>query len=146
MCHRVLFHLEWRVTAYSSQIVTGGCLIFFFLFSLITCYVHHCPLCFLLFNFSPHFIKFFFGSFFIYRSFYSFQFSLSIAISYMFDFSFWSSIFKISNVVFSNFVQFFFLQFHPSIKISIVLFFSFLILFIFFLLLKPFFNSIKPSN
>jgi hypothetical protein len=75
-----------------GHIVAGGNLIFF-LFSFLIGNVYHCLLCFLLFNFSPYCINFLFCSFFIYRNFYSFQFSHSIAISCMFDFSFRSLFF-----------------------------------------------------
>jgi hypothetical protein len=148
MSHCVLFHLEWHVTAYGGWIVVGGHLIFFLLFSLVTSNVYHCPICFLLFNFSSHTINFLFRLFFIYRSFYSFQFSPSIAISHMFGFSFWSSFFLIFNFILGTFVKVFFFQFYHSIRFSVVLFVLVWPLFFwfFFLLLKLFFNSIKPSN
>jgi len=49
----------------------------------------------------------YFVTFFIYRSFYSFQFSSLIAISHMFGFSFWFLSFKISNFVLGTFVEVF---------------------------------------
>jgi hypothetical protein len=144
MCRHVLFHVEWRVTAYSGWIITGDYLIFF-LFSLLTCNVYYCPICFLLLNFSPRSINFLFCSFFIYRSFYYFQFSPSIAIFYMFCFSFGSSFFEFVIFSLALLLKFFFFQFHPSIKTFVILSLT-LILLIFFILLKLFLNSIKPSS
>ena len=42
------------MAADSGRIIADGRLIFFFLFSFLTSNVYHCPLCFLLFNFSSH--------------------------------------------------------------------------------------------
>jgi len=128
MCCRVLFHLEWRVTTYSSRIITGGRLIFVFFLS---SNVYHCPLCFLLFNFSPHSINLFFHLFSIYRSFYFFNLVLQLWFSYMFGFLFWFLFFKIYNFVLGTLVEFFSINF--ILKSN-------------FLTLKLFFNSIKPSN
>ena len=74
----VLFHLERHVIAYSGRIVVDGCLISPPRFSLRTGNVHHCPLCFLLFNFNPHFINFLFRFFSIYTSFILFNLVLQL--------------------------------------------------------------------
>jgi len=119
------------VTTYGSRIIAGGRLIFFLPFYLLASNVYKCPLCFLLFNFSPHSINFLFRFFFICRNFYYFQFSFSIVISYMFDFLFWFLFFKIFNFVLGTLVEFFSINFNLKSN---------------FLILKLFFNSIKPSN
>jgi hypothetical protein len=112
--------------------------IFPLLFSLLTDNIHHCPFCFLLFNFSPHSINFLFRFFFIYRSFYSFQYSPSIAISHILVFHFNSYFLKFLIFSLTLLLKFFFFQFHPSIKFYVALFFfsSTLILFIFFSFIK----------
>jgi len=74
----VLFHLERHVIAYSGRIIVDGCLIPPPRFSLRTGNVHHCPLCFLLFNFNPHFINFLFRFFSIYTSFILFNLVLQL--------------------------------------------------------------------
>ena len=104
---------------------SDGHLISLLLFSLLICNVHHCPICFLLFNFSLHSINLLFHFVFIYRNFYSIQFSPSIAISHMFGLSFWLSFFKFSNFVISTFIEVFFFQFHHSINFFIIDFFQF---------------------
>ena len=104
---------------------SNGHLISLLLFSLLICNVHHCPICFLLFNFSLHSINLLFHFVFIYRNFYSIQFSPSIAISHMFGLSFWLSFFKFSNFVISTFIEVFFFQFHHSINFFIIDFFQF---------------------
>jgi len=119
------------VTTYGSRIIVGGRLIFFLPFYLLASNVYQCPLCFLLFNFSPHSINFLVRFFFIYRNFYYFQFSPSIVISYMFSFLSWFLFFKIFNFVLGTLVEFFSINF--ILKSN-------------FLILKLFFNSIKPSN
>jgi hypothetical protein len=148
MRHRVLFHLEWLVAADGGWIVASGLLNFPLLFSLLIGNIHRCPLCFLLFNFSPHSISFLFRLFSIYRSFYSFQFSPSIVISHILIFHFNPYFLKFLIFSLTLLLKFFFFQFHPSIKFYVALFFlvwpSFF--WFFFLLLKLVFNSIKPSN
>ena len=103
-----------------------------------------CLLCFLLFNLSPHSINFLVSSLFIYTSFYSFQFSPSIAIFHVFGFSFRSSFFLISYFIPCSFVEAFLFQFYPSIKFSIVLFFS--IWSSFFWFFFPFIKAIFQFN
>jgi hypothetical protein len=75
--------------AVCGRIFVGGHLFYFFLSFLIT--VHNCPLCCLIFNFSPHSFTFYF----IFIPFIEvfFQLSPSIIISHMFYFSFMSSFF-----------------------------------------------------
>jgi hypothetical protein len=120
---------------------------FDFLFSLLTGNVYHCLLCFLLFNFSSHFINFLFHSFSIYGSFYYFQFIHLIAISdHMFGFSFRSLFFLIFNFFLALLLKFFFFQFYHSINFFVIFFQFDCHSFDFFLLLKLFFNSIKPFN
>jgi hypothetical protein len=124
----------------SDEIVVDGRLIYFFLFlslSLLTGNVHYYSLCFLLFNFSPHSINFLFCSFFIYRTFYSFQISPSITISHMFNFSFRSLFFKISNLSLTLLLKFFFLSISSSNQN-----FCFFIFFQF----DPLIGNIYPSN
>jgi len=109
---------------------------FDFLFSLLTGNVYHCLLCFLLFNFSSHFINFLFHSFSIYGSFYYFEFIHLIAISdHMFGFSFQSLFFLIFNFFFGTFVEVFFLSilsfnqffcYFFSVWLSFFWFFSFI--------------------
>jgi hypothetical protein len=96
------------MTTYDSRIVASDRLIFF-PFSLLTWQVMYttCLLCFLLFNLSPHSIIFLVSSLFIYISFYSFQFSPSIAIFHVFGFSFRSSFFLISYFIPCSFVEVF---------------------------------------
>jgi len=77
---------SWQLTVVGLLLVVFR--IFPLLFSLLTGNIHHCPFCFLLFNFSHHSNNFLFRFFFIYRSFYSFQYSPSIAISHILVFHF----------------------------------------------------------
>jgi len=94
MCYHVLFHAEWRITAYSGWIVTSDRLIFFpLLFSLQTGNVHHCSLCFLLFNSSLYSLNFLFHFFFIYRSFFLFNLVLQLQFLICFFFYFKSLFF-----------------------------------------------------
>jgi hypothetical protein len=95
------------------------------LFSLLICNVYHCPICFLLFNFSPNSINLLFHSLFIYRSFYSLQFSHLIAISHMFGFSFWSLFLKIYNFVINTFIEFFSFNFIFQSKFLLFYLFQF---------------------
>ena len=113
----------WRlmVVGWSLMIVR----FFSLLFSLLTSNVHHCSLCLLLFNYSPHSINFLFQSFFIYKSFYSFQFSSSIVISHMFGFSFWSLFFKKFNFILGTFVEVFFLSISSFNELFLFYFFQF---------------------
>jgi hypothetical protein len=103
----------------------------FFLFSLLTCQIHHYPLCFLFFNPSPHFLYFLFR----YRSFYISVFVLQFIVRFVFHSSpffifslaflfkfFWLSISSFNQ----SFCYFIFFQFDPD-------FFD-----LFFLLLKLF--------
>ena len=93
-------------------------------FSLLTGNIHRCPLCFLLFNFSLYFINFLFCFFSIYRSFYSFQFSSSIAISHILVFHFNLYFLKFLILSMTLLLKFFFFfQFHPSIKFYVAFFF-----------------------
>ena len=147
MRRRVLFHLEWLVATDGDRIVASGYLNSPLPFSLLTGNIHRCPLCFLLFNFSPYFINFLFCFFSIYRSFYSFQFSSSIAISHILVFHFNLYFLKFLILSLTLLLKFFFFNFIIQLSFMLLLFFSLtLILLIFFLLLKLVFNSIKPSN
>jgi hypothetical protein len=157
---QLAFHRIFRYAVVSSSICNGAWQLtvvelssvvvsfFFLLFSLLTDNVHHCLLCFyfsisaliLLVSYSIHFS--FIEVFVLFNLVLQLQFLICLV------FHFGPHFLKFVILSLALLLKFFFFQFHPSIKFSVILFFSIWPLFFwfFFLLLKLFFNSIKPSN
>jgi hypothetical protein len=135
ICHHVLFYMVWHMTAYGSLIVNNDR--FFFLFSLLPGKGHDCS--FFFFSISVLILLIFYYVFF---SFIEVFFNLVIQLQFLICFVFHFGLFFLI-VFLDSFVKGFFdFQFHHSIKVFVVLLFSFWPLFFwfFFLLVKAIFQ------
>jgi len=139
---KILFYLQsqqiWHLVVYldaslcllshcvacGGRKVIGGHL-FFFLFSLPTCQIHHCPLWFLFFNPSPYFFNFLFR----YRSFYISFFVLQFIVRLFFHsspfFYFFLSLFVQIFLAFNFIFQSKFLLFYFFFNLTLILFICF---------------------
>ena len=140
MCHRIFFHMVWRVMVYGGQIIIKDR--FFFSFFFLAGKVHNCSF---FFQFQSLFFNFLFRSYSFYKSFVFFQTSLSITISHMFCFSFRSLFFWFLIFSLDSFVKVF-LAFNFIIQSKFLLLYFFQFdsrsFDLFFILLNLFFISI----
>jgi len=119
MRSRILFHLEWHMATYSGWSIVSGCLIFFP--SLLACNVHHCPLCFLLFNSNPHSII----SYFVSISFIEVLILLNLVLQLQFLFGFSISPYFLKFLILSSTLMLKFFSFNFIIRSNFMLFYFF---------------------